>query len=318
MRKYLLYILAALLLLSSCSSYSYTDTRFMMGTQCMITVYDRKDEAVLDGAFDIISDADQRLSRTIASSEISRINQSAGISPVQVSRETYELLKRAMELADATGYAFNPLIGGLTDLWAIGTDYARVPSEEEISALLPYTTAEHIVFDDAECSVFLTSESTSIDLGGIGKGYASDLVADYLHENGVERAIVNLGGNIYCIGSKSSKESWVVGLQNPDSDYYGGYYATVDVDDAAVITSGGYQRFTVEDGETYQHILDPSTGYPSDSDLLSASIISPDATAADALSTAVFVLGREEGTELVEAFSVRAVLLTDELEIVRL
>lgn len=317
MRRYILPVILLLLLLASCSSYSYTDTRFMMGTQCMITIYESKDEAVLDGAFDIIGAVDQRLSRTVESSEISSINRAAGIAPVPVSSETYTLLKRAMDLAAATGYAFNPLIGALTDLWGIGTDHARVPSAEEIAALLPYTTADHIVFNDEDCTVFLTSGYTSIDLGGIGKGYASDLVAAYLHDNGVERAIINLGGNIYCIGSKSSSESWVVGLQNPDSDY-GGYYATVDVDDEAVITSGGYQRFIVEDGESYQHVLDPSTGYPSDSDLLSASIISSDAMAADALSTAVFVLGRSEGTSLIQKMGVSAVLLTDELEIVRL
>lgn len=317
MRKYLPLLLTLILLLSSCSSYSFTDTRFMMGTQCMITIYDRKDEAVLDGAFELIQDADRRLSRTISSSEISRINQAAGDAPVTVSEETYSLLKRAMELAAETDYAFNPLIGALTDLWAIGTDHARVPSAEEIEALLPYTTAENIVFDDSMGSVYLTSSNTSLDLGGIGKGYASDLVAAYLHEHGVKRAIINLGGNIYCIGSRKSGESWVVGLQNPESDY-GGYYATVDVDDEAVITSGGYERFTVEDGEVYQHVLDPSTGYPSSSDLLSATIIDEDATLSDALSTAVFVLGRERGTKLIEDLSLEGVLLTDELEIVRL
>lgn len=297
--------------------YSYTDSRFLMGTQCTITVYDRKDAAAVADSFVILEELDHAFSRTRDDSEVSMINASAGVAPVAVGKDTYTLIKRAVELSNETGFAFNPLMGALTDLWGIGTDHAKVPSDDEIAFLLQFTTLDHIVLDDASSSVFLTDSHTSLDLGGIGKGYASDRVAEQLRAAGVERAIINLGGNIYCIGEKSKGEEWVVGLQNPESDY-GGYYATVDVTDSAVITSGGYQRFTVEDGKVYQHVLDPSTGYPSASDLLSATVISHDATAADALSTALFVLGEDKGKTLLESFGMKGVMLTDELEIVRL
>lgn len=313
----ILIILLTLSIKTIRSSYSYTDSRFLMGTQCTITVYDRKDVSAVDDAFTLLEELDKRISRTRNDSEVSEINQMAGLSPVEVSEDTYSLIKRAMELSKDTGYAFNPLMGALTDLWGIGTDSAKVPSDDEITYLLQFTTPEHIVLDDSSFSVFLTDSETSLDLGGIGKGYASDQVAALLRENGVERSIINLGGNIYCIGSKTDSEEWVVGLQNPESDY-GGYYATVDVTDSAVITSGGYQRFSVEDGKVYQHVLDPSTGWPSDSDLLSATVISSDATAADALSTAIFVLGEEKGREILASFGMHGVMLTKELEIIRL
>ena len=288
-----------------------------MGTECTITVYEKKDVSLLDKAFSLIEAIDSKLSLTKANSEVSAINANAGIGAVSVSKETYNLIKRAMELSEQTNGAFNPLIGSLTALWGIGSDHARIPSSEEITQLLPYTSKEHIHFDDSTSSIYLDDNRTQIDLGGIGKGYASDVVAQYLEDNKVSKAIINLGGNVYVLGSKSEKESWVVGLQNPDSDY-GGYYATVDVADSAVITSGAYERFTVEDGQTYHHILDPKSGYPSSSNLLSASIISPDATLADALSTAVFVLGEDEGSALIKKMGVKAVLLTNDMNIVRL
>ena len=315
--KRLLYLLSLLLLLTSCNNYSYTDSRFLMGTECTITVYEKKDVALLDKAFSLIEAIDGKLSLTKANSEVSEINANAGVGAVSVSEESYNLIKRAMELSNKTEGAFNPLIGSLTALWGIGSDHARVPSSEETTQLLPYTSKEHIHFDDSTFSIFLDDNRTQIDLGGIGKGYASDVVATYLKDNKVSKAIINLGGNVYVLGSKSDKESWVVGLQNPDSDY-GGYYATVDVVDSAVITSGAYERFTVEDGQTYHHILDPKSGYPSSSNLLSASIISADATLADALSTAVFVLGEDEGSALIKKMGVRAVLLTKDMNIVRL
>lgn len=318
MRRVLPVLLLLLSLLTACSSNeSYTDTRYLMGTQCAITVYKRADQKVFDGFFSRLEELDHTISRTYAHSEIHEINENAGIEPVVVSAEIFSLIQRAMELCELTGGAFNPLVGALTDLWAIGTDEARVPSAEEIASVLSYTSPEHIVLDEEEMSVYLTSPHTHLDLGAIGKGYASDVLASYLRANGVESAIINLGGNIYCIGTKRHGEKWVIGLQNPDTEY-GGYYSTVEVEDTAVVTSGAYERYTVEDGRVYHHIFDPETGYPSESDLLSATIISPDGTLADALSTAVFVLGSEQGRELIEGCGVEAVLLTDSLEIIRL
>ncbi len=288
-----------------------------MGTECVITLFSSSDAEALSGAFEILKDIDGRISRTREDSEISRINRMAGLEEVEVSEETFSLLARAVDLAYFTEGAFNPLLGGVVDLWGIGTEEARVPSQEEIAAVLPYCSLDNILLDEARRTVFLKSDKTSIDLGAIGKGYASDKVAEYLRSQGVERGIINLGGNVYVLGRKSAEEPWVVGLQNPESGY-GGYYATVSVEDCAVITSGSYERFMTKDGMEYSHIMDPETGSPAETDLLSASIISEDGAFADVLSTAVFVLGYDEGVSLIEKASVEAVLLTDEMEMVRL
>lgn len=306
-----------LFLLSSCQEKVYTDSRFLMGTECVITLFSSSDAEALSGAFEILKDIDGRISRTREDSEISRINRMAGLEEVEVSEETFSLLARAVDSAYFTEGAFNPLLGGVVDLWGIGTEEARVPSQEEIAAILPYCSLDNIVLDEERRTVFLKSGKTSIDLGAIGKGYASDKVAEYLRSQGVERGIINLGGNVYVLGRKSAEEPWVVGLQNPESDY-GGYYATVSVEDSAVITSGSYERFMTKDGMEYSHIMDPETGSPAETDLLSVSIISDDGTFADVLSTAVFVLGYDEGVSLIEKAGVDAVLLTDEMEMVRL
>ncbi len=288
-----------------------------MGTECTITVLSSADAEALPGAFDILKNIDGKISRTREDSEIAKINKSAGLEAVKVSEETFSLLKRAVELSYFTDGAFNPLLGGIVDLWGIGTEEAQLPSSEEIAAILPYTSLDNITLDESRNEVFLKDSRSSLDLGAIGKGYASDKVAEYLKEQGVERAIINLGGNVYVLGNKSEKEPWVVGLQNPESEY-GGYYATVSVTDSAVVTSGSYERFMTKEGKTYSHIMDPFTGSPVETDLLSASIISSDATLADVLSTAVYVLGSDKGAALVEKAGVEAVLLKDGMEMVRL
>ena len=140
------------------------------------------------------------------------------------------------------------------------------------------------------------------------KGYASGKAAAMLAGEGVEKAIINLGGNIYAVGSRSSAEGWRIGLQNPDSSE-GGYFTVVNASDEAVVTSGGYQRYFISDGVVYHHILDPATGYPAQTDLASVSVIDSDGTLADALSTASYVVGSEGLEELSEKFSVRIIAL---------
>lgn len=318
MRRCLPLLLLLLAILTSCDSRGvFSDNRFLMGTQCSLTLYKESDTELFDGFFDLLEQIDHTISRTYEHSEIHAINQAAGVEKVAVSEETFNLIKRSLEIAELTDGAFNPLIGGITALWGIGTDDAMVPAREEISFLLPYCSLDHIVLDESEYSVFLTSPYTQLDLGGIGKGYASNVLSSFLEESGVESAIINLGGNIYCVGEKEKGDPFVIGLQNPQAAH-GGYYDTVQVRSSAVVTSGGYERYTEEEGVVYHHIFDPQTGYPSTSDLASVTIISEDGTLADALSTAVFVLGSKEGSELLEALGTSAVLLTRDGETIRL
>lgn len=183
---------------------------------------------------------------------------------------------------------FDMTVAPLVALWGITSDAPRVPSQEEIDALLPLVGGEHVHMDDA----VTLDAGCAVDLGGIAKGYASQQVADILRAHGVTSAVVSLGGNVYVCGSKPDGTPWNVGIQDPAGS---GYAAMVSLTDRFAVTSGGYQRyFEAEDGTVYRHILDPRTGCPADSDLLSVTIISDDGTAADAYSTALYVMGEQE------------------------
>lgn len=294
-------ILIIALAFISCSRESIIrDSRIAMGTAVTLTFYNRKDAALSEGAFSIIYDIENMISFHDSESYISRINDSAGIAPVAVPEKLFNLIVKAIEISDGSGGAFNPLMGAVTSLWNIGSDNARVPSEEELSQALLYLDTDDILLNDEECTVYLKKKGMKLDLGGIGKGFCADEIRDYLVSNGVSSAIINLGGNIYAIGRKPDGRKFRIGIANPDG---GAYIAEVEASDSAVVTSGAYERFSDIDGRRYHHIF-TSSGYPSDSDLLSATIISSDSIYADALSTAVFASGSASAGYLSEKYGV--------------
>ena len=258
---------------------------FAMDTYMTLAAYgDNADEA-LTAASREINRLEATLSRTIDTSDVSRLN--AG-EAVEVQPETRALLERALTLSDETGGTFDMTVAPLVALWGITSDAPRVPSQEEIDALLPLVGGEHVHMDDA----VTLDTGCAVDLGGIAKGYASQQVADILRAHGVTSAVVSLGGNVYVCGSKPDGSAWNVGVQDPAAS---GYAAIVALTDCFAVTSGGYQRyFEAADGTVYRHILDPRTGRPADSDLLSVTVISDDGTAADAYSTALYVMGEQE------------------------
>ena len=258
---------------------------FAMDTYMTLAAYgDNADEA-LTAASREINRLEATLSRTIDTSDVSRLN--AG-EAVEVQPETRALLERALTLSDETGGTFDMTVAPLVALWGITSDAPRVPSQDEIDALLPLVGGEHVHMDDA----VTLDTGCAVDLGGIAKGYASQQVADILRAHGVTSAVVSLGGNVYVCGSKPDGTPWNVGVQDPAAS---GYAAIVALTDRFAVTSGGYQRyFEAADGTVYRHILDPRTGRPADSDLLSVTIISDDGTAADAYSTALYVMGEQE------------------------
>lgn len=250
--------------------------------------------AIGDGADDVLTDLsrtvntlESSLSRTVDTSEVSRLNRDGF---AVWDEDGAQLLSWALQHSQETDGAFDITIAPLVELWGITSDSPRVPSQAEIDALLPLVGYEH-VHQSEFCSISL-DKGCSVDLGGIAKGYASQQVADILQAHGVTSAVVSLGGNVYVCGAKPDGSAWNVGIQDPTSS---GYAATVALTDCFAVTSGGYQRYYVaEDGTVYQHIIDPRTGRPADSDLLSVTVISDDGTAADAYSTALYVMGEQE------------------------
>ena len=258
---------------------------FAMDTYMTLAAYGDSADEALTAASREINRLEATLSRTIDTSDVSRLN--AG-ETVAVQQETRELLTRALALANETGGTFDITVAPLVALWGITSDAPHVPAQEEINALLPLVGGGHVHMD----GVVTLDEGCAVDLGGIAKGYASQQVADIFRAYDVTSAVVSLGGNVYVCGSKPDGSAWNVGVQDPAAS---GYAATVALTDCFAVTSGGYQRyFEAADGTVYQHILDPRTGRPADSDLLSVTVISDDGTAADAYSTALYVMGEQE------------------------
>lgn len=283
---------------SSCNSQvqEFSKTDFILNTVCTVTVYDKKEEKFLDGALQLCRNYEQMFSKTISGSDIDRINQSAPES-VEVSPETAELLQLAVHYGEITKGMFDVTTGKLSTLWDFQSETPRVPSEEEIKQAVDGVDYRQIVVEGTRAA--LLQPDAEIDLGGIAKGYIADRLADYLRSNGVEKAVINLGGNILTLGSKSDTEKWKIGIQQPfaETDKVIGY---VEVDERSVVTSGIYERSFVVDGKRYHHVLNPFTGYPVENDLSAVVVISKQSVQGDALSTSCLLLGREKGMKLIE------------------
>ncbi len=310
MRKRLLIIpLLAVSLLCGCAqNYTeYTKTVFAMDTVMDLKIYSENEDA-LSMAEDEIRRIDSLLDRGNAESEIYKINSDKSAS---VSAETAQILSAALSVSERTHGAFDITIAPVMDLWGFYGGNFRVPSEGEISSALEGVGYEKILLDENSISIPYNS---SIDLGGIGKGYASDRVISLLKENGVSSAIISLGGNVHTLGSRPNGSGWTVGIQSPDDTSL--ILGTLTVRDKAVVTSGGYRRFFEENGKFYHHIIDPKTGKSAESGLSSVTIVSDSGTLADALSTALFVMGLDESIALwSDSGDFDAVLVTSDGEI---
>lgn len=262
---------------------------FAMDTYMTFTAYGEHAEQAVNAAMEEVKRLDALLSIGIESSEVSRLNQEGILS---VSEDTRELLKRSIEIYEKTDGVFDFTIYPLMKLWGFTDKAYHVAAEEELKEILPYINAGAVKLNGNEVSL---GEGQKIDFGAIAKGYTSAKLMEIFRENGVTSAMVYLGGNVQTLGRKPDGSKWNIGIQNP-SDSQGSTVLALHVEDQAVITSGGYERYFEEDGKTYIHILDPKTGYPAENDLISVSIVSSDGTLADALSTSLFLMG-EEGAE---------------------
>lgn len=278
-----------------------TKSRIMMGTVVDMRAYGRNAEKAMEKAFAKIQDIENKMSVNIAGSEVAQINDAAGVNAVKISAETLTVLRKAIEFAELTDGAFDPTIGPLVAAWGISTDHPRVPTEIEIDYLTSLIDWRKIEIQEENSEVFLSQPGMAIDLGAIAKGHAADEAAAVLRANGVKSAFVNLGGNVYVIGTKPDGSPWRIGIRDPFAPEATSFVGVISAADTSVVTSGTYERYFVKDGVLYHHILDPKTGYPAESDLASVTIVSPESIVADAVSTSVFLIGWEAGKELIEA-----------------
>ncbi|GMQ59576.1 FAD:protein FMN transferase [Vallitalea sediminicola] len=291
-----------------------SDETFLIGTLVKVTLYGKDvDEEDFDGVFNVISDIESKVSRNISTSEISKIN-SNDIQDIKLSTDTFNIIKKGLYYSKLSEGRFDITIAPLVSLWGIGTEDARVPSEEEINDTLSKINYKNIFLDEENLTLHIKKD-TQIDLGGIAKGYVADKVSEYLRENKLEHAIINLGGNILTVGNKPNGDSWKIGVQNPFNSR-GRELGVATIGQKSIVTSGIYERYLEEDGVKYHHILDPHTGYPVDNDLAGVTIISDHSVDGDGLSTVVFSMGLEDGYKFVEDIdNVGAIFITKEKEV---
>lgn len=294
--KRIFVVFLCLFLLSGCAAggnAGASSTRYLtaMDTVMSLTAYGENRDGALEKAVAEIQRLDNLLSIGNENSDISRLNRekNAVLSP-----DTWSLLSQALDLAQDTQGVFDPTVYPLVKLWGFYDKDYHVPTRQELSQALALVDYREVSLSQDSCGASL-GNGQQIDLGGIGKGFASQRVTELLRDAGVTSAMVSLGGNIQCLGAKPDGSPWNIGIRDPFGEEL---YATVRVTDKAVITSGGYERY-FEDPEThniYRHILDPRTGFPAESGLSSVSIVTSDGTLGDGLSTALYIMGLEDAT----------------------
>lgn len=268
--------------------------------------------SVLEECKEICEAYEALFSNKIETSEVSQINASAG-SPVKVSQETLDLISLGLKYCELSGGKFDITIAPLSDLWNFTDNPDHViPDAAAIEEARSHVDYKKVLIDEKACTVTLQDPQAKIDLGGIAKGYIADRLKEYLKKEGVEHALINLGGNVLTLGTSSDGSPFRIGIQKP-FDEQNIPIDTVEIQDRSVVSSGVYQRYFEKDGSLYHHILDPETGYPYANSLLQATVITDSSADGDALSTCCFALGLEEGIALAESLGdVQAVFVTDD------
>lgn len=295
----------------------YDRTEFLLGTVANIKVYNEGQEEALDKAFERVHELDELFAMQNPESEISEVNRQAGIEPVEVSEEVFHVMERALYYAEESGGSFDPTIGAVTSLWRIGQDDAAVPEANELAEAVALVDYQKVELNEAEQTIYLQEEGMVLDLGAIGKGYITDEAARVLVEEGVNTAIVDLGGDIVVVGNSTRGEDqpWNVGIQNPYGER-GEILGIVPVSDRAIVTSGIYERLVRDGDDEYHHLMDPETGFPIDNNISGISIIADNAMDADALVNIAFSLGVEDGLNYINGLEdVEVIYITNEMEI---
>lgn len=315
-RQLLSFLLVNILLLTGCSLKTQepiSKTGIYFDTVIQIDLYDSNDTTLLEQCFEHCQVFEQTISRTIETSEIYQINHANG-TPVKVSDMTLELIQKGIEYGDLTNGKFDITIAPLMELWDFKNNTGNIPNHADIEEALSHVDYKNIVINGNEVS--LKDPKAAIDLGGIAKGYMADYLKDYLIQEGIESALINLGGNILTIGSKPDGTPFNLGIQKP-FDKQGSAITSVKTTDSSVVSSGVYERYFEAGDVLYHHILDTDTGYPCDNKLLGVTILSKESVDGDALSTSCLALGLEEGKKLIKSLDgVESIFITENYELI--
>ena len=271
------------------------ETRLLLDTVCSITIFEPPDRAILADAMDLCESYEALLSVTKEGSDVWRVNHAGGAA-VTVSPETAEVIRAGLRFGKESGGMFDITIGRLSGLWDFKSAPA-VPAANELAAALDTVDYEKVeLTGDA---VRMENPEARLDLGGVAKGYIADRIAAFLKERGVKAAVIDLGGNVVLVGKKTDGSPWRVGVRKPFAEN-GELLGVIETGEASVVTSGIYERQFESGGMVYHHILDPNTGMPVSSDVVSATVVTDNSMAGDALSTMLVLLGSDKAAELLE------------------
>ena len=287
-----------------------------MGTLILFKVSNETPDAVLETARRMVLDFEHRFSANADDSILADLKRHAGIRPIQVDTDIFQLIKVGKHYSLQPGF-LNIAIGPLVHLWRIGFDDARKPNDAEIQEALRLIKPENIILDEENRTVFLTEPGMYIDLGSLAKGFFADIIKKYFQQQGAQSALINLGGNIVVMGDGPSTAdgSWEVGIQNPDLER-GLPIGALKVRNKSVVTSGIYERTANLDGKTYHHIINPRTGYPIDPDIISLTIVSDSSLMGEVLTTQLFGFSPKIAVATADKTGAQALVINKEKNII--
>jgi len=304
----LMLIISGLFLFSACKDApKVTKTDFCLDTFVSVTCYGENADKAADAAIDEIKRIESVFSPFLETSELYKINQTA-YDGCEISDEMKNVLTKALRVCEITDGAFDITIKPLSDLWNIKSENPKVPDDEAISKAKEKVGYENVSIEGT--TITFKKEGMAIDLGGAAKGYAADRAKDIIKSYGIKNAILDLGGNIYALGKSEKKAPWRIGLQDPSKER-GEFFMAIDLSDSSCVTSGSYERYFEENGKIYHHIIDPLSGTPADSGLISVSVVSESSFEADMLSTAIFVMGEERYEKIKNKFNIEKYVTVD-------
>ncbi len=310
-----MFFILILLTLTGCRAATnepVTVSDFLLNTYVSITIYDTEKKELAEKALDLCRRYEQIFSRTQEGSALFELNNVKQVT--DADPELFELIETGLFYCELSGGCLDISTEPLTSLWNVTAKNPSVPDSETIALALERVDYNNVVLDKANFSITLKNNS-SLDLGAIAKGYIADKIKDFLVENGITSGTINLGGNIVCIGTKPDGTNYNIAIKEPVPGS-NQVIRTLSVNDMSIVTSGTYERFFEENGTTYHHIIDPSTGYPSDSGLISATIISDKSVIGDCLSTACLVMGCSDALKFINSIDgVEAILIDENMQI---
>lgn len=292
---------------NSFSVTSHSTTKEAIGTIITIHLYDTKEHPMTENELQNISNQlfaevnrlELIFSAKLEDSELSHLNNTAYNSPIKVSDELFEIIETSIIYYELSNYAFDISLGNLISLWNIGSDEYYLPTESEVEKYINKFNVKNIVMDKENKTIMYSSPDINIDLGAIAKGYIGEKIAEMAKKLNVHCGILSFGGNIVTIGERYNNEAWTIGITDPmDTSKIASY---IEVTDKSIVTSGNYERYFVKNNVRYHHILDPSTGFPAQSGIISSTIIGDSSTICDILSTTCFIIGLEDATKLIES-----------------